>query len=218
MLVPPIYVDLDDVLAETLRTFSKVLKRLYGRDVPFEAIHSFDLGTSFGLTPSQLQHFMHIAHGRDVLLDEIEPVPEALATLRVWRDAGAHITVVTGRPISTYEATREWLRRHDVPFHMLRFVRKYGRNDLGTSIERPLELRTLYKASFAFVVEDSPKMATFLIKRMAMPVVFLSKPWNAHALEVEADPLLIRCASWTEARAAGIQLLAQGSPVDRLAA
>src|SRR3989442_10939562 len=115
---------------------------------------------------------MHVAHSPDVLLDEVEPVPNALASLRAWCEAGAHITVVTGRPISTYDATREWLHRHEVPYHILRFVRKYGRNDLGSSARRPLDLRTLSKASFAFVVEDSPKMATFLIKRLALPVIF----------------------------------------------
>lgn len=218
ILMPSVYVDLDDVLAETLRAFISVLRTMHGREVAFEQIKSFDLGKSFALSPKELKAFMHAAHAAEVLLDEVQPITEAFTTLRAWAAAGAHITVVTGRPISTYDATQQWLERHSAPYHILRFVRKYGKNDLEKSIRQPLPLRTLLKASFAFAVEDSPRMATFIVERLSLPVILLSKPWNAERLDVEDSPLLRRCATWAEASAYGLDLLLHTQQAGRIAA
>ena len=57
-----VYVDLDDVLAETGRAFLEVLERHFDRRVAFDEIHHFDLGRSFGLTPDELAEFMRRAH------------------------------------------------------------------------------------------------------------------------------------------------------------
>lgn len=206
-LFPTIYIDLDDVLAETLRAFSKVAQRLYGRSIPFERIHSFDLGKSFELTSDELIVFMHAAHRPEVLIEDVEPVPYAQEVLAAWSRANAHITIVTGRPISTYDATCEWLGRYEMPFHSLRFLRKYGKNDLTLSARKPLGLRTLRNASFTFCVEDSPKMANYIVKELKLPVVFLTKPWNQPDIEVEDNPLLRRCISWTEASKVGFEYL-----------
>lgn len=206
-LLPPIYVDLDDVVGESMRAFIRLADRMFARRLTFEQVRSFDLAISFQLNPDEYRRFMHAAHLPDVLLDDVQPIFEALDALADWSQAGAHITVVTGRPISTYDITLAWLIRHRVPFHTLRFVRKYGRNEVATTTRQPLNLRTLSKASFRFVVEDSSKMATFLVERLNIPVILLSKPWNTGRLSVENSPLLHRCASWEEARARGLLLL-----------
>jgi uncharacterized protein len=199
MLIPTIYVDLDDVIAETLRTFAQLANVMYRKHIQFDEIHSFDLGKSFDLSPSELKVFMHAAHSRDVL-SRILPNLEAKAALSEWVAEGTHLTVVTGRPISTYDDTLEWLRAHKIPFHALRFLRKYGKNDLEETLMRPLDIRTLPHATFLFSVEDSPKMANYLATRVKVPVLFLDKPWNKNAGEIDHS-LIMRCHDWKTVRA-----------------
>jgi uncharacterized HAD superfamily protein len=211
MLIPSIYVDLDDVVAETLTTFARLANDLYGKHIRFEDIFSFDLGRSFGLDEHELRRFMEIAHRREVLLEKVSPNQEALAVLREWVDCGADITIVTGRPVSTYEDTLDWLQRFEVPFHGLCFVRKYGRNDLGETRRRPLHLRRLAKAPFLFSVEDNLKTASYIALRTNVPVMLLDKPWNRTS--DAPDNLIVRCAGWSEVRNYGFRYLKTNAPV-----
>jgi|SRR5579863_628668 len=206
-LIPSIYVDLDDVVAETLRTFARVANEMYGKAIQFENIYSFDLAKSFDLDSDDLKAFMHAAHSREVLLYRISPNPQAQAILAEWASLGTHVTVVTGRPISTYQTTLDWLRKNEIPFHALRFLRKYGRNDLGEAVMRPLDIRTLPHAGFLFSVEDSIKMAKYLANRARVPVLLLDKPWNRDALDIESSTLVTRCSDWNSIRAKSLAFL-----------
>ena len=42
-----IYVDFDDCLCETARSFSKLVAELFGKDVPYENIKYFNLQKAF---------------------------------------------------------------------------------------------------------------------------------------------------------------------------
>ena len=53
-----IYVDFDDCLCETAKGFSTLVKDLFDIDVPYEAIHSFNLQKSFDLTDEQYEQMM----------------------------------------------------------------------------------------------------------------------------------------------------------------
>lgn len=207
MLIPSIYVDLDDVIAETLRAFARVANGMFGRTIHFSEIYSFDLGKSFKLCPAELKAFMEAAHSREILLNEIAANPEARATLGEWASRGTYITVVTGRPTSTYQVTLEWLRRNEIPFHALRFLRKYGRNDIGEGQVRPLALRTLPYAGFLFSVEDSLKMADYLANRAHVPVLLLDKPWNRAGYTDASHDLVTRCKNWDVIKAKSLSYL-----------
>ena len=199
-LFPRVYVDLDDVVAETARAFADVLRARFGREVPFANIFSFDLGKSFGLCRDELRDFMRAAHD-DSVLSAIAPMAGARETLRLWHSLGAHVAIVTGRPISTYETTALWLRKHEIPFTTLRFVRKYSGNEFPEPTRRrPLGLRSLLGANFVRAIEDSPKMAAFLIKRARVPVLLLDRPWNkaVSGLPPASAALLTRCTSWRD--------------------
>lgn len=198
MLIPSIYVDLDDVVAETLRTFARIANTMYEQNICFEDIHSFNLGESFHLNPGELKNFMEKAHSREILLHEVSANPDARIVMQEWEALGTHITIVTGRPISTYDDTLEWLRRNNIPFHVLRFLRKYGRNDLGHTAMRPLDIRTLPSATFLFAVEDNPKMAHYLATSVKTPVLLLDKPWNRQDKKIDNNSLVTRCADWDE--------------------
>ena len=109
-----IYVDLDDVLCETGRGFVEVLRTEFGKAVDFEAIHSFDLGISFGLDREELHRFMKVAHAPEVLLG-MHPIEGAAEALEGWRSSGYEVRVVTGPPPETEEISRRWLADRKPP-------------------------------------------------------------------------------------------------------
>jgi uncharacterized HAD superfamily protein len=197
-LLPKLYVDLDDVVAQTIRAYLVLLGEMFHRRVDFESVHSFHLGRSFNLSDADLKVFLKAAHEPSVL-ERIEPIPGAADALRRLAP-DAYIVIVTGRPMFTYDATLQWLRDNRIPHHDVRFLKKYVENDTGTGYWRePLSLRSLRKGSFAFAIEDSAKMAKYFATKLALPVALLDRPWN-HDLRISAKHrhLCTRCGGWEE--------------------
>ncbi len=63
-----IYVDFDDCLCETGRAFTRIVERLFGKAVPYEKMHFFNLQDSFGLTDDEYEIMMIEGHRPEVLL------------------------------------------------------------------------------------------------------------------------------------------------------
>ena len=106
-----IYVDFDDCLCETARYFSGIAKRLFGKQVPYEKIRFFNLQESFSLTDEEYELLMIEGHKPEVLL-AYEETEGASDSVNSWIDEGHRVSIITGRPYSAYEASREWLDRH----------------------------------------------------------------------------------------------------------
>lgn len=194
-----IYVDLDDVLAETGRTFLRVLESDFGKRVEWDEIHDYDLGVSLGLDEATLTEFMHAIHQPDVLAS-VTPMTGALAALGRWIEQGYEIEVVTGRPMATEEISRKWLERNEMPHHSLIHVDKYAWEEelLGTSTGVPLVHLT--GNGYRLVVEDSAEVAIHLTDILDAPVVVLDRPWNRRKLDEHrnSDGRIVRCESWKE--------------------
>ena len=197
-----IYVDLDDVLGETARMFLELLAEDWGREVRFETITDFDLSVSFALSQEELGRFMDLAHCPD-RLQSIAPIAGAVEAVGSWREAGYDVRVVTGRPLSSAEASRRWLERHGLPHETLAFVDKYSRllpwSAAQASVE-VLDLDDLAAAGFEFAVEDSLHFAEVLAGELELPVALLDRPWNRRIEEVDpaAADRIVRCRDWEE--------------------
>lgn len=195
----PIYVDLDDVLAETIEPLIALLERHFGRSVPVEDVREFDLGVSFGLSPSELDELMQHIHQPDELAG-FAPKPGAADTLAAWTRRGHAISVMTGRPPSTASISREWLERHAMPHANLACVDKYGRPDFVASQEPLLRLDALGEFGFVLAVEDSAEMATHLAAQCGVPVALIDRPWNRELGPLANDTAkrIVRCRGWAE--------------------
>lgn len=200
-LLPKLYVDLDDVVAQTIRAFIDLLETRFHRLVPFESVHSFHLGKSFNLSDAELKIFMTAAHESSVL-HSIEPMPGASDALQRLA-AHAFIVIVTGRPIVTYDDTLRWLHDNSIPHHAVRFLKKYVENDTGTHQRRePLSLRSLRKGAFTLAIEDSSRMAKHFATKLELPVALLDKPWNQDLkISSRHRGLCTRCDGWNEVEA-----------------
>ena len=194
-----IYIDFDDVLCETARALADLVGRRFGKCVPFENIHFFDLQRSFGLTETETESLVELFHDRE-LLASLAPVPGAVDGVRSWHAAGYAVWVVTGRPPATYEVSREWLLRRGVPFDRLIMVDKYARNHPPEEGVPTMTLEEVYVEDFALAVEDSPETAGSLLRNSNLTVALLSRPWNTTEIKLDAESpgRLSRCRDWPD--------------------
>jgi uncharacterized HAD superfamily protein len=197
--VARVYVDLDDVLSQTIRGLIALLEREHGRRVREEDIRHFDLGRSFGLAPAELDAFMRCAH-RPEELGALEPSPGAAAALESWTAGGHEVFVMTGRPPSSEASSRRWLEAHGMSHARLASVDKYGRPDRDSSDKAPLSLDALGRFDFSLAVEDSLDTAIHLAERCQLPVALIDRPWNRDVAGLSEGTLglIVRCSSWEE--------------------
>src|SRR4051812_17340764 len=109
-----IYVDMDDVLCETAQMWLAISEREFGKTVPYDQLKTFEIGDACGLEADEIQKLIRLAHHPEELL-AMSPIGEAISVLNEWAKTGRRIAIVTGRPPSTYDVSREWLARHEVP-------------------------------------------------------------------------------------------------------
>lgn len=197
-----IYVDIDDVLAQTGRMFLRVLEQEMGKVVAFDSMGTFHLGDSLGLGPDELESFLQRVHESDALAS-VEPMPGAIDTLDAWETAGYDVWVVTGRPPETHDATVAWLAAHEVPHTEFHFLDKYsGYYDRDGTPEGTLTLADLPALEFCLAVEDFPGMAEHLATEVNVPVVLFDRPWN-RSWQYPADSegaTVVRCEAWSGIR------------------
>ncbi len=191
------YVDFDDCLCETARALSAQVEDLFGIIVPYEEMRYFELQKTFSLTQEQYEKMMIDAHKAESLLS-FEETPGASMTINRWIDEGHDVSIITGRPYSAYEASREWLDRHDLERVRLFCFNKYGRDSFIKNSEFSLELEDYYKMHFDVAVEDSPRAFRFFDHLPDLKVMVFDRPWN-QGCELPGENY-IRCFDWETIR------------------
>jgi hypothetical protein len=193
-----IYVDFDDCLCETARYFSELVDAMFGLEIPYEQIEFFDLQKSFSLTDAEYEKMMTMAHKPEALLSYDE-TPGASETVNHWIDLGYDVSVITGRPYSSYKASRLWLDRHGLERVKLYHLNKYGRDTFYDAGDTSLSLEDYYKMHFDYAVEDSPKAFKFFDHLPDLQVLVYDRPWNQNYVLPEKG--YRRCYDWETIRA-----------------
>ena len=188
-----IYVDYDDCLCETARYFSELIKELFSLDIPYEKIKYFNLQKSFSLSDEDYEKMMIQAHKAESLLSYNE-TPGAVQTINGWIDKGHDVKIITGRPFSAYEASREWLNQHGLERVEMFCLNKYGRENVIKGSTFILELEGYYKMHFVYAVEDSPHAFKFFEHLPDLKVLVFDRPWNQECNFPNQN--YKRCAGW----------------------
>ena len=172
-----IYVDYDDCICETARAFTGIADRLFGKKIPYENVRFFNLQDSFELTDEEYEILMLEGHRPEVLLS-YEETPGASKVLNEWIDQGNEVSIITGRPFSAFEPSREWLDQHGLERVKMFCLNKYGRDAFIKNSDFNLELDDYYKMSFDFAVEDSPMAFKLFDHLPELKVIIFDRPWN----------------------------------------
>ena len=192
-----IYVDFDDCLCETALAFTFIADRLFGKKVPYEEVRFFNLQKSFDLTKEQYEELMIEGHRLETLLS-YEETPGASRVINELIDLGHDVSIITGRPASAYDASRQWLDDHDLKRVRLYCLNKYGRDSFIKNSEFNLELEDYYKMKFDYAIEDSPMAFKFFDHLPDLKVMVFDRPWNREA-DLPGDNFY-RCNNWKEIR------------------
>lgn len=185
---PRLYLDIDDVLADTTRRMARLAREQFGKQVEFDEMHVFDLGISLGLDEDELPRFMEAVHEEDFLF-ELDDISGASRTVARWHSS-AEVHIVTGRPPETHAVTERWLARVGLPYRRLELVDKYGRYADRATLTRD----DLFVRPYRIVIEDSPEIARLFVEQTDATVLLMDRPWNrAEAVE---GPRLIRVHDW----------------------
>ena len=190
-----IYVDFDDCLCETAKNFTGLIKRLFDLDIPYENIEFFDLQKSFGLTEEQYEKMMIEAHLPEVLLS-YEKTSGCAEVINRWIDVGHEVFVITGRPYSAYEPSRQWLDNHNLSRAKLYCLNKYGRDSFIKNSGFSLELEDYRKMHFDYAIEDSPAAFKHFEHLPDLKVLVFDRPWNRKCDFPNEN--YTRVASWQE--------------------
>ena len=192
-----IYVDFDDCLCETARSFSKLAAEMFGKNVPYEKIRFFDLDKSFGLNDDQYERLMIRGHQAEVLLS-YEETSGASSVINEWIASGHEVSIITGRPFSAYETSRKWLDDHVFKKARLYCLNKYGRDSFIKNSDFSLELEDYYRMTFDFAVEDSPRAFKFFDHLPDLRVLVFDRPWNRDC--EFPNEKYTRCFNWESIR------------------
>ena len=170
---------------------------MFGKNVPYENIRYFELDRSFDLYDSEFEQFMIRGHQPDVLLS-YEETPGACAVINEWVSCGHEVSIITGRPYSSYEASRLWLDRHGLQNVRLYCLNKYGRGSFIKDSDFSLEVEDYYRRRFDYAVEDSPKAFSFFDHLPDLKVLVYDRPWNRECRFPNAN--YRRCFDWESIR------------------
>ena len=133
------------------------------------------------------------AHRPEALL-AFEETKGASETINSWLAKGYDVKIITGRPFSAYDASREWLNQHGLEKVDLYCLNKYGRDNFIKGSSFNLELEDYYKMHFDLAVEDSPSAFKFFDHLPDLKVMVFDRPWNQDC--TFPTPNYKRCTSW----------------------
>jgi uncharacterized HAD superfamily protein len=194
-----IYVDIDDVLSQTIESLIELLERLHDRRVVLSDVEHFDLEKSFLLESHEIGPFMEEAH-TDAMIESIDPTEGAAETLELWVDAGHRVSLVTGRPPATNPASLRWLETHGLRHESLHHLDKWNRPDWNREGLPALGFEEIGRFGFDFAVEDSLDTAVRLVEEFEIPVALMDRPWNRGVSSISSRTMgsMVRCRDWRE--------------------
>lgn len=190
-----IYIDFDDVICETAKSFCQIADRLFGIKKPYNEVHFFNLQQSFGLTDNQYDALMKEGHLPEILLS-YEETDGASISINKIVDAGHDVKIITGRPFDSYEPSRQWLDNHNLSRLPLYCVDKYGREIFNQNSTFNMTLNDLYAMTFDLAIEDSPAAFKHLEHFGNCKVAVFDRPWNKDAI-LPSDNY-IRVKNWDQ--------------------
>lgn len=192
-----IYVDIDDVLCETAVTLCAIAERDFGRVVPYNKMHTFDLQTVFSLSDAEMVRFREVSHTEEALASF--PVSEgAVEGVRELVAAGHKVDIVTGRPASSHRGTEKWLAAAGLGDFVVTYVDKYGR--AGCFAANPgdpptVTMEELRARRYDVAIDDSPIVLAKLADWTDTRILVFDRPWNA---SFGLAPNMTRITSWAD--------------------
>ena len=161
-----IAIDIDSTLHHYWDRLSAAALRRFGVDLPYE--EQLDWGIT-RLRRDQLHLCIEETHREEAILAGA-PYPDAVDTVRRWREDGHFIHVTSHRDPEKRDATARWLAQIGVPYDDLHC----SHDKVGRCLELGIEL----------LIDDSPENLLRAIDQ-GLLVATIAHPWNRELCEEE---------------------------------
>ncbi|HET8949257.1 MAG TPA: hypothetical protein VFN44_02070 [Solirubrobacteraceae bacterium] len=183
-----IAIDIDSTLHHYWDQFEAAAKRRFGVELPYED----QLWHIDRLRPEQVRACVAETHSDEQIL-AAEPYPDAVETVRAWKEAGHFIHITSHRDTAAHHATERWLEAIGLPY-----------DELYCSWDKVSHAREI---GIELLVDDSPVNLEAALEA-GIRGATLSHPWNRDICEEED----IVCAEDWQALARALEPLLQGTP------
>jgi uncharacterized protein len=183
-----IAIDIDSTLHHYWDQFEAAAKRRFGVELPYaDQLWHIDL-----LRPEQVRACVEETHSDEQIL-AAEPYPDAVETVRAWKEAGHFIHITSHRHGGAHDATARWLDRIGLPY-----------DELYCSDDKVAHCRAI---GIELLIDDSPVNLQAGIDA-GLRVATIDHPWNRDICEEED----VICAADWRGLARALEPLLQGAP------
>ena len=182
-----IAIDIDSTLHHYWDQFEAAAKRRFGVELPYED----QLWHIDRLRPEQVRACVAETHSDEQIL-AAEPYPDAVETVRAWKEAGHFIHITSHRDTAAHHATERWLEAIGLPY-----------DELYCSWDKVSHAREI---GIELLVDDSPVNLEAALEA-GIRGATLSHPWNRDICEEED----IVCAPDWQALARALEPVLEGT-------
>ena len=183
-----IAIDIDSTLHHYWDQFEAAAKRRFGVELPYEE----QLWHIDRLRPEQVKACVEETHSEAQIL-AAKPYPDAVETIRAWKQDGHFIHITSHRDTAAHDATERWLDRIGLPY-----------DELYCSFDKVSHCRAI---GIELLIDDSPVNLEAAVDA-GIRAATLSHPWNRDICEEED----IVCAPDWKGLARALEPLLQGAP------
>jgi uncharacterized protein len=183
-----IAIDIDSTLHHYWDQFEAAAKRRFGVELPYED----QLWHIDRLRPEQVKACVEETHSEERIL-AAEPYPDAVETVRAWKQAGHFIHITSHRDTAAHHATERWLQAIGLPY-----------DELYCSFDKVSHCRAI---GIELLIDDSPVNLEAAVEA-GIRAATLSHPWNRDICEEED----IVCAPDWRGLARALEPVLQGAP------
>jgi uncharacterized protein len=160
-----IAIDIDSTLHHYWDQFEAAAKRRFGVELPYED----QLWHIDRLRPEQVKACVEETHSEAQIL-AAEPYPDAVETVRAWKEAGHFIHITSHRDTAAHGATERWLEEIGLPY-----------DELYCSFDKVSHCRAI---GIELLIDDSPVNLEAAVDA-GIRVATIGHPWNRDICEVE---------------------------------
>src|SRR5215218_11238561 len=184
-----IAIDIDSTLHHYWDVLSRAARDRFGVDLPYEQQITWGITL---LKPRQVQACVEDTHREQAIL-AATPYPDAVETVRAWREAGHFIHVTSHRAVAAHGATERWLHEIGLPY-----------DELYCSFDKVSHCRAI---GIELLIDDSPVNLQAAVDA-GIRVATIEHPWNRDICEEED----VVCASDWRGLARALEPILQGTP------
>jgi uncharacterized HAD superfamily protein len=173
-----IALDIDSTLHHYWDLLDGLAQQHFGIRLPYEEQRGWGITQ---LEPAQLKHLIEQSHS-DENIEQAEPYPDAVDTVRRWHEQGHWIHITSHRAEHTRGATGRWLERIEMPY-----------DDLHCSYDK---VTRCVELNIDVLVDDSPVNLENAREQGILGATIIH-PWNVGLIDQKR---IVGGRDWVELR------------------